>query len=642
MRGKVFRALVLAGALALAGVASAAGPEQEIPSAADFGALPTLTSPVISADGQYVAALGLTGGKQVVLILSTPSAPRRFNPIAVPDRHEVEWIRWCGSHRLLVNLAKVERRGDQEVRTRRAELLDLDRGTQSFLEPNNVQVAGDAVFHFDPAGKFLLMRVSGDAPGASVYRLDLETGKYARIQVGKDGVWYWFADSAGTLRLGVGEVEQRQLLYYRRTEAERFRRIVGAKVTDTEHQIERFELLPGSDIGFAIATGASGRFGLYRYDFSGTALGEPVYEHPGVDIDDFELGSDGKPAGVFYDDDKPEVTWFSPELKKIQASLDRAVPGYINRVISASADRARLIVWSASADDPGTYYLFDRKTATMHAIADSFPALVNKRLAPMEPVRYKARDGLELRGYLTMPAGRGDKKLPMVVMPHGGPFARDSWGYDPWVQYLASKGYVVLQTNFRGSTGFGTDFVKKGVGQWGRGMQDDIDDGVKWLVAKGAVDPGRVCIMGGSFGGYAAMWAAVRNPEIYRCAISFAGVSDVASMLRYDRRAMSAPRYFRDWQERVQGDKDFELDTVSPIKQVDRMTAPILLAHGEDDDNVPLYQSRRLHEALLKLKRPHEYVVYPKEGHGFTDPAHATDFLTRVGKFLDQYNPATP
>ena len=153
-------------------------------------------------------------------------------------------------------------------------------------------------------------------------------------------------------------------------------------------------------------------------------------------------------------------------------------------------------------------------------------------------------------------------------------------------------------------------------------------------------DPKRVCILGASFGGYAAMWAAVRNPEMYRCAISFAGVSDVASMLRYDRRSMSATRYFRDWRSRVQGDKDFALDTVSPLKQVERMTVPILLAHGEEDDNVPLYQSRRLHEALSKLKRPHEYVVYPKEGHGFSDPVHSTDFLTRVGKFLDQHNPA--
>jgi dipeptidyl aminopeptidase/acylaminoacyl peptidase len=171
-------------------------------------------------------------------------------------------------------------------------------------------------------------------------------------------------------------------------------------------------------------------------------------------------------------------------------------------------------------------------------------------------------------------------------------------------------------------------------------MQDDIDDGVKWLVGKGVVDPKRVCIMGASFGGYAAMWAATRNPEIYRCAISFAGISDVASMLRYDRGTFSAPRYFRNWRERVQGDKSVSLDTVSPIKQADKITVPLLIAHGADDDNVPPYQSRRLHEALQKLGRAHEFVIYENEGHGLENPTHATDFLERVGAFLDKHNPA--
>jgi dipeptidyl aminopeptidase/acylaminoacyl peptidase len=198
----------------------------------------------------------------------------------------------------------------------------------------------------------------------------------------------------------------------------------------------------------------------------------------------------------------------------------------------------------------------------------------------------------------------------------------------------------VLQPQFRGSTGFGRDQVEKGEGQWGRGMQDDIDDGVRWLAAQGVADPGRVCIMGASFGGYAAMWAAVRNPELYRCAISFAGISDIAGQLRFDRPGFESGRSFKGWQSRIQGNRGFELQSISPLFQVARLRTPILIAHGAEDDNVPVIQSVQLHNALDKLGRPHEFVIYPGEGHGLDNPANEADFLNRVGAFLDKNNPA--
>jgi dipeptidyl aminopeptidase/acylaminoacyl peptidase len=224
-------------------------------------------------------------------------------------------------------------------------------------------------------------------------------------------------------------------------------------------------------------------------------------------------------------------------------------------------------------------------------------------------------------------------------MPHGGPFVRDTYGYDAWVQYLAAKGYAVLQPNYRGSTGYGREFVEAGNGQWGRGMQDDADDGVKWLAAQGVADPARVCIMGASYGGYAAMRAAARNPEIYRCAISFAGISDVAAQLGYDRKTFESGEAFRAWRHRIQGEAA-TLDQLSPLKSVARMTVPILIAHGAEDTTVPVAQSVRLHEALARLGRAHSHVIYPGEGHGLDDPEHAADFLNRVGAFLDKYNPA--
>jgi dipeptidyl aminopeptidase/acylaminoacyl peptidase len=356
-------------------------------------------------------------------------------------------------------------------------------------------------------------------------------------------------------------------------------------------------------------------------------------------VDTFDNDRTGALTAIFYTDERSEVVWLDPVLKRQQERIDKAVPGNVNRIISASEDRNRMLIWTGAGSRPGVILLLDRTANTMSLFVEPYDKLRDKQLSTMEPVRYKARDGLEIRGYLTLPVGRDPKSLPLIVMPHGGPYARDEAGYDPWVQYLASRGYAVLQPNFRGSTGFGRAFVEKGTAQWGRGMQDDLDDGVKWLAGRGTIDPKRVCIMGASYGGYAAEWAAIRNPDIYRCAVSFAGVSDIASQLRFSRGSFTATRYFSNWRERVQGQKDFDLDQISPLRQAARFGIPILIAHGTEDDRVPISQSRRLHAALLQANRPHDYVEYKGEGHGFENPVNATDFYVRVGAFLDKHNP---
>ncbi|MGK6353767.1 alpha/beta hydrolase family protein [Sphingomonas sp. DT-207] len=641
MYWKLLSALALVGAVVP--VASSAGKEDPVaaavPTAADFGAIASLRAPILSPDGVLIAARGVKDGKPVVRVTEASLEPTAVRTFPIPNKHQVNWLRWAGPRLLLVSLGTTTNLFGEEMRMTRVALMDFTTGKISLVGPRDQGLMGDDVIHVDREGKFVLLSTQPSIyEYPAVYRVDLATGKSNRIVRAQDHVWSWFADNNGVVRAGIGASGKKWWLLYRAAADQDFQRIKRT-VDDDGTEVDKFIPLDGSDKGFAIAAGESGRFGLYRYDFTADRLGEQLYENPAVDIDDFDLSPDGAVVGVYYTDDKPEVAWFDPELKALQGRIDRALPGKVNRVVSTSRDKQRLLVWSSSSDDPGAYYFYDRKVRRMAPFAVPYEGLHGKRLATMEPVRYKARDGLEIRGYLTLPPGKGDKNLPLVVMPHGGPFARDVWGYDAWVQYLASKGYAVLQPNFRGSTGFGSGFVEKGYGAWGRGMQDDIDDGVKWLTGRGTADPKRVCIMGASFGGYAAMWAAVRNPELYRCAISFAGISDVASMLRFDRKSFSAPRYARDWQSRVQGDKDFGLDQISPIKMVDKLTVPILIAHGEDDDNVPLYQSRRLHEALGKAGRRHEYVVYEGEGHGFANPINATDFLTRVGKFLDTHNP---
>ncbi|MEP9358632.1 S9 family peptidase [Sphingomonas sp. KR3-1] len=641
MRGRIFKALALAGAAALAGIASAAGPDLAVPTAADLGARPVMIDLVISPDGQHVAAEARRGDKQVILLTEAdPAKSIESHVVQIPENFDIRWVRWAGSGKVLISLLTTGKAFGIDMPITRLIEMDVRTTQTSFVGLKELGLLGDDVIYVDPAGGFVLLNAQPslfDYP--AVYRIDLATLKAERVVKAQQGVWSWYADDKGVVRAGVGSEDKKWWVFYRERADQPFERTKRREYDDDDVGIDKFLPLGGSDTGYAVAAGKSGRFGLYKYDFRADAIGDLVYENPEVDIDDFDL-KDGVPSAVYFTDDRPQIEWFDPALKKLQARLDHALPGRANRVISRSADDMRLLVLSSSAEDPGTVYFFDRKANRMSPFAALYEPLIGKRLAPMEPVRYQARDGLEVRGYLTLPPGRDAKGLPLIVMPHGGPFARDSWGYDAWVQYLASKGYAVLQPNYRGSTGFGKAFVDKGVGQFGRGMQDDVDDGVKWLAARGTVDAKRVCIMGASYGGYAAMLAAVRNPEIYRCAISFAGLSDVAAQLRYDRKSFAASRYYRNWRDKVRGDKDFELDTISPLKMAEKMTVPILIAHGTKDRTVPVAQSQNLHDALLKLKRPHEFVLYKDEAHGFSNPANATDFLNRVGAFLDKHNPA--
>jgi dipeptidyl aminopeptidase/acylaminoacyl peptidase len=240
-----------------------------------------------------------------------------------------------------------------------------------------------------------------------------------------------------------------------------------------------------------------------------------------------------------------------------------------------------------------------------------------------------------------LPVGRAAKNLPLIVMPHGGPYGvRDRGDYDSEVQLLANRGYAVLQPNYRGSESYGRSFEEKGTGQWGRAMQDDLDDGMDWLVKQGIADPKRVCMVGSSYGGYAAMWGATRNPERYRCAASFAGVMDVPRQLKYSRDFFVNAKSARKWKDRVRGEQSFNLSDISPIGQVPRLSVPVLITHGDKDQRVPLKQSALYAKALEKAGKPFEYHVYPGEGHGLTNPDNRKDYFDRLEAFLAKHNPA--
>jgi dipeptidyl aminopeptidase/acylaminoacyl peptidase len=633
------RRFVLLGALALAAggsVARAEAPVARIP-VAKFAALPLVRKPVLSPDGHRIAARSVADGKTTLMILSAdnPEAPGKGIPLG---KTTVVRMRWAGNQRVLLTVQSSQKIYGEDIAFLRLIAVDVDVGAARVLDRKSQGIYAGDVLYSDPTGSWALVAgQDGVFSYPSVKRVDLSTGEAKVVEKERDGVWDWYADDQGVVRAGIAYDGPRWTIWYRDKPNEKLRAIRGKFPKDDDSTVDRF-IFRGEN-SWIVTNERTGRFALYKYDLKTQTIGQPIFEHPDVDLDDVYYDAiTGDVSAVEYQDDRSRVFWLDADMKTLQTNLDKALPESVNITVGWSRDEKRALVWSASAADPGRYFLLDRPSSRMHAVVESYPDIDPDQLAPVKPVRYQARDGLNLRGYLTLPRGREAKALPLIVLPHGGPFARDDWGYDPFVQFFANRGYAVLQPEFRGSTGFGKDFVAKGYGEIGKKMQDDLDDGVDWLTKSGQIDPKRVCIVGLSYGGYAAMWGAIRSPERYRCAVSWAGPSDMPAMLRYDRKQFSAGRYFREYRKKFSSDAD--LNAVSPINFADRLKVPLLIGHGEQDDNVPAKQSHKMVESLQKAGANVTPVSYKESQHDFGSSKDLEDWLARLEAFLGKYNPA--
>jgi dienelactone hydrolase len=341
--------------------------------------------------------------------------------------------------------------------------------------------------------------------------------------------------------------------------------------------------------------------------------------------------------GFVRDGDVPSDQFFDPRRNKIMAATRRAFPRLNVRLIDSSDSFERLLVWTDGVGDPGTWWLIDIKTGKATDLGSSYPIKATD-VGPMRMFRYKAADGLDLAGVLTLPPGRVAKKLPVVVLPHGGPWGRDYAGFDWMAQAFASRGYAVFQPNFRGSTGYGAAFEKAGDGEWGRKMQTDISDGLAELVRQGLVDGDRACIMGASYGGYAALAGVTLQQGIYRCAVSVAGVSDVERLYSTWMRETNRDQTTRRWVDQAIG-KGRDLKSVSPIRFVDRVTVPILLIHGTNDTRVLPEQSSNMANALRKAGKQAELLTLEKADHWLSKSEARLAMLEAAYKFIEQHNP---
>jgi dienelactone hydrolase len=344
------------------------------------------------------------------------------------------------------------------------------------------------------------------------------------------------------------------------------------------------------------------------------------------------------PFGAFSTIGKPELRYFdgNDEGARLHKLLSAQFPDQ-NLVFINFSDDGNTLLFSVSSDrDPGSYYLFDRKTMKADLLLSLREEIDPEQMAPRRPISFKARDGLLLHGFLTMPAHPAGSKLPMVLLPHGGPFGpSDHWRFDTDAQFLASRGYAVLQVNFRGSGGRGPDFKELGYREWGGKIQDDLIDGVRWAVASGEVDGARMCVYGGSFGGYSALMLAAREPSLFKCAVGYAGVYDLSLVYKpqNNRWDDALINFFR----KTVGTDKAELDRYSPALQADRITAPVMLVHGGQDKRAAVENAEKMRAALIKAGRPPEWFLAPGEGHGFYTIKNRTEFYQRLEAFLSKH-----
>jgi dipeptidyl aminopeptidase/acylaminoacyl peptidase len=377
---------------------------------------------------------------------------------------------------------------------------------------------------------------------------------------------------------------------------------------------------------------------IYRYDIENGKHLDLIYERPGVDVSRLLWSKKRKViTGVSFVTDKRRYHFFDKRRKALQDKLESKLPGYEVAVADMSKDETKVVVRTKSDRFRGAFFYYDRISGDCKKLADVSPWLNEEELAEMKPISYRSRDGLTIHGYLTLPNGVEPRNLPVLMNPHGGPWVRDTWGYNPEVQFLANRGLAVLQINFRGSTGYGRTFWQAGFKEWGRKMQNDITDGIQWLIQQGIADPKRVGIYGASYGGYAVLAGLAFTPDLYACGVDYVGVSNLFTFME------TIPPYWEPLRQTVYemiGDPvkdEAHLRASSPFFHADRIRAPLLVAQGANDPRVKKAESDQIVEALQKRGIEVTYMVKDNEGHGFQNEENRFDFYRAMEAFLSKH-----
>lgn len=620
------------------------------PPVAAFAELPPIDDVALSPDGRRAVLLSAIQGSYQVVLVDFTSGDKRLLMASDPEQFLFNWCHWANAERIVCSIrsygtlragqmpGQIRRYRDGRTVFTRLLAINADGSEPLQLIPDAITRPGRALEWNPPDQDTVLSWLPGDREHILIqlareeriyptpYRLDIYDNRLRRVRRHHATVIRWYADRAGSLRFAAG---------YRDLEP------VGFVVRD--NHLEEVDvsgaagIRPPSLAGFAPEGGAyvfanRGRDtrGLYRvHPRTGEVL-ETLLADPGFDADGTLVTApdDGRALVLYHARQFPTATWFDDTLAARVKAVLGAIPGQPSRarLLAADHDLARLVLRTDGNGTLPTVYVYDHGAGNLMRLGVAYAGV--GRIVEPQRVTIPARDGTPLPGYLTLPWNGARENLPTVILPHGGPWSRDTGAPHYWVQFLASRGYAVLQPNFRGSSGYGDRFMAAGFEQWGLAMQDDLVDGLDWLVEQGITDPERVCFVGGSYGGYAALVAAYRIPERLRCAVSFAGITDldeVTQRLRNFRLGELSIARIQEGEARR---------AASPIHQVERIGVPLLLVHGDVDRSVMIEQSRALADALEAAGKPFRYIEQTDGDHFLSLEAHRLEFLTALEEFL--------
>lgn len=472
--------------------------------------------------------------------------------------------------------------------------------------------------------------------GLRVVRVNTEDGRFNEAERANERAGRFLTDGHGNVRVMMMQ-EQRGATgmlgtdinsFFRRPNGTRWERLGtynGAERTGFFPSI----VDPDADKVYGFER-VDGRYAIVRISLDDPSAREILYSHDSVDIGSLlAIGRERQVIGVSYAEDRPIVEYFDPDFAALAESLSAALPNLpMIRFIDTNDDRSRILIWAGSDVDPGRYYVFDRETMQLNHILDERPALSDVDLSPVRPIEYPASDGTIIPGYLTLPPGHNGEAVSTIIMPHGGPEARDVWGFDWMAQYFAHRGYAVLQPNFRGSAGYGqTWLVENGFRNWETAVRD-INDGARWLISEGIADPERIVGVGWSYGGYAVLQSGTYEPGLFKAIVAVAPVTDLPSLRREGLRYTDG----RNLSEYLGNGP--HIDAGSPARNAERIVAPVLLFHGDLDVNVNIDQSRMMHDRLEDAGRASELVVFEGLDHGLRDSDARTQMLQQTDTFL--------
>ena len=616
---------------------------------AHFARLPLIEQLVLSPDGQRIAGLMNHGNDTFVFVRDLAGDPT-LRPILKTDNrsHRFSWLRWANDDRLAISARYANRRGWTEVSETRlfsvkrdgSGLVNLVRALP-FANGRAAQFQDQVIDWLPRDGQHVLMQLAENGSASpAVYRVNLETARRVPVHGPRTHVRRWITDQQHRVRVGLRQEGARIDVLVCDPDGENWRTAWRYDVFDASAV---WPLGFGADAHRLIVTADhEGRRAVFDVDLSDPALPRRLLlDHPDVDIGGSLLHDPSTADAIGIDAalvGNAGHSFWNPDIKGLLQAIDRALPDRRNELLQFDGSGKKYVLFSTGNGGPGRFFIGMRDTGELIPAAETYPELAeaDPPLPRKKALDLRARDGHPLPSFVTLPEGVPPHRLPTVVLPHGGPISLDTVDFDPWVQFLANRGYAVLQVNFRGSAGLGHAHLRSGLKRWGLEMQDDLSDALQWLVDQGTADPARVCIVGGSYGGFAALMGAARTPDLYRCAISFAGVSDLIDLGLHQRQFVDAEAVFERQVGDLWGDRA-QLKATSPRRLVDQIKAPVLLVHGTADRSVPFDQSDDMASALKRAGKAHRFVRQDDGDHHLSHQAHRTQFFQELEAFLDSH-----